>query len=128
MFRRNLAPIWVGIILLSSMFLMGQAWAQCVGGSCTEWDLTGEWEALDTGTCTDITVGVQITKTDCYYTSVDSSNDHTECEGPISGNTVSLTCTIGQVEFDCILDIESTTSITGECDVGGGTCTVVFGR
>ncbi len=32
MFRRNLLPVWIGIIILSGMFLMGQeAWEPDVG-------------------------------------------------------------------------------------------------
>jgi len=43
MFRRNLIPVWVGIILLFGMFLMGQeGW-----GQTTVTELEGTWEGVE---------------------------------------------------------------------------------
>ena len=129
MFKRNLLPVWVGIILLSGIFLMGQdqpCWPEC----CQEFDITGDWEALDTGTCTDTTTPLYITRTNCHFHSIADEPDQTECEGPISGNTASVTCTNIHAEtFDCVAEIDLThTLITGECDRDGVPCTIELSK
>jgi len=45
MFRRNLIPVWIGVILLSGMFLMGQG-SECFWGTSVHFPDSNLEEAI----------------------------------------------------------------------------------
>lgn len=135
MFRRCFIPVGIGFALLFGMLLTTQeAWSQCVGPTCSEWDLSGEWNI--SGSCEDDpstpqveTSTGQIDQDDCDVGIITSEN--TSCTGTIAGNKITAYCVPdSDPPVNCTVTISSNTFASGTCSLveGEGSCDTIYER
>jgi len=112
MLKRNLIPVWVGIILLSGMFLLGQgSWSpECIDGDGDGYgnpaSMGCDFPALD---CNDSLASINPGASERYHDETTSCNDgvDNDCNNAIDNNDTKCDANdldMSPLDFDCITD------------------------
>ena len=115
MFRRNLIPVRVAIVVLLGTLLVGQeGWTECI-----QCDMEGTWQS--SGSCGSWHENIYTKTGECTF-EIYCTQDGGTCDCTITGSNVHCDCSYGS-PFTCDLVLSSDCcSSSGTCTLNGG-CT-----